>query len=302
MGAASVLRLQRARILALVLTALSLGVVGVSAFLRLYGAGLGCADWPACYGQLLAEATYSPPPLGRLVQRIVATSALLLTIALAWYVLRPQPLRPVARHVLILLGLMLFLSVVGIWSADPRLALVNFVNVLGGLALVSMSWRIVMASDGTATQDADRPDPLLAAGSALLTATVILGALIGARYAAAACVTLPFCGDSTWPAAAGGYALNPVATLAGPTPAGDAGGVALHLLHRYSAVIAVLLLGLAALRRLRRPAAWVLLGLLGLEVLLGALTVNSGSPLWTGVGHNIAAAALLAGAAQLRRT
>ena len=47
-------RERQVRALALATCLLGLGVVGVSAFLRLSGAGLGCADWPGCYGQVLA--------------------------------------------------------------------------------------------------------------------------------------------------------------------------------------------------------------------------------------------------------
>lgn len=261
-------RLRRVRRLAFLLTALSLGVVGVSAFLRLQGAGLGCADWPACYGQVLTAATHSPPPLGRLIHRIVATGALLLTIHLAWIGWRSRPWQPWARQAVILLGLMLFLSVVGVWSGDPRRTSVNFINLVGGLALVPMSWRIAMASTGAETPGRRLSSPALAAGTILLTAAVILGALIGARYAAL--------DDS-------------------------AGGIALHWLHRGLAVLACLLLGHAALRRPDRAASKALLGLLGLEILLGAITVMGDFPLWAAVGHNVAAAALLAGAAALRR-
>lgn len=267
-AASPAIRLRRVRTQAFLLTAFSLGVVGVSAFLRLQGAGLGCADWPACYGQLLMAATHSPPPLGRLIHRIVATSALLLAIYLAWYVLRPRPLSPVVRPVMALLGLMLFLSVVGIWSADPRRTLVNFINLVGGLGLVSMSWRIAMASTEAGMPGRTPSSPALTVGLILLAATVILGALIGASYAAL--------DDS-------------------------AGGIALHWLHRIGAIIAALLLGRIALKRLDRMASRVLLGLLGLEILLGAITVMGDFPLWAAVGHNVTAAALLACAAQFRR-
>lgn len=303
-GGADAGRLGRLRRIGMVLALLSLAVVAVSAYLRLVSADLGCSVWPECYGRFLTAGTYAPPAAGRLVHRFVATSALLLAIYACWIAFRPHRLTPVARQTLLLLGLMLFLSVVGIWSNDPRRVLVNFVNLVGGLGLVSMSWRIVMAT-GPAGRPA-RPDALLGGGLAALTATVLIGALIGARYAASACATLPDCGGTWLPAAGGLAALNPVATLTGPTPAGDAGGVALHLLHRICAVATLLLLGMAALRRRRdaaaRPAAAAVMVLLGGEFLLGLLTVATGYNLWLAIGHNVCAAALLAAAARLRQT
>lgn len=303
-AAADAGRLRRLRRLGLVLALLSLAVVAVSAYLRLVSADLGCGAWPECYGRFLAAGTYAPPAAGRLVHRFVATSALLLAIYACWIAFRPHRLAPVARQALLLLGLMLFLSVVGIWSNDPRRVLVNFVNLLGGLGLVSMSWRIVMAA-GAAEQPPARSDALLGAGLAALTATVLLGALIGARYAAAACATLPDCGGVWLPAVEGLAALNPVASLAGPTPAGDAGGVALHLLHRLSALATLLLLGFSAARRwghaAARPAVIAVVALLGCELVLGVLTVATGYSLWLAVGHNVCAAALLAAAAQMRQ-
>jgi cytochrome c oxidase assembly protein subunit 15 len=78
--------------------------------------------------------------------------------------------------------------------------------------------------------------------------------------------------------------------------------VALHLLHRYCAVAAMLLLGLGALRAqavdaTRKAGRW-LLALLLLELVLGSLTVVSGFSLWLAIGHSVGAAALFAAALQ----
>lgn len=294
---------RRLRALALLTCLLSLLVVAVSATLRLSGAGLGCADWPGCYGAILAGVPHAPWEGARLLHRIVATLALLAGILLAWRCWRPQPLQPAARYATLLLALMLMLSVLGVWSADPRMALVNFLNLVGGLGLVTFSWRVAITAEPSQMLERGGGGRLCRVALALLTLAVLLGALVGARYAAAACGTLPDCQGVWWPAPHGFLALNPFVTLAGPAAPGDAGATALHLLHRYAAALAALLFAIVAMRLRKVPrarnAALAVLTLLVLESGIGVLTVMSGFSLWLGVAHNVGAALLLAAAASL---
>lgn len=294
---------RQVRVLARLTCLLSLMVVGVSAYLRLSGAGLGCTDWPACYGQILSGTVHAPWVGARFVHRFVATSALLACIGLVWRCWRPQPLQPAARYAALLLALMLFLSIVGVWSSDPRQVLVNFVNLVGGLGLVSYAWRAAITAEPARWMERGRGGPVCRAALAMLTLTVCLGGLMGARYAASACGTLPHCQGVWWPALQGWTALNPVAVLSGPSKPGEAGGLALHLLHRYAGVLSAVLLAWAALRLRKAPqarnAALTTLTFLAIEALLGVLTVASDYSLWLAVAHNVGAAMLLAAAASL---
>ena len=298
---AAALRRRRVKRLAWVLCILALAVVGISAYVRLDAAGFGCADWPACYGEILAGKANLHSGIARPLHRLGASVALLLGFLLAWLCLQPQPLQPVARRAVALVLLMMVLAAVGIWSSDPHRAFVTFFNILGGLALVSLSWRVVLGAAGTAPPPVR--NPWLAPGLAALLTTLALGALIGARYAAVSCQTLPACGDVWWPTDAWA-ALNPFAIVAAPLAPGDSGGSALHLLHRYSALATLALLVPAAHRALRQPsersAARVVLALLAVEVVLGLFTVASGFNLWLGIAHSATAAALIAAAASLR--
>jgi heme A synthase len=285
---------------------LSLLVVLISAYLRLDGAGLGCADWPACYARLLALPPAAPDyGIARLLHRAAASLSLLLACVLAWQCWRRPVLRPVAFPATLLLSLMLALSALGIWSSDPRLTLVNLLNILGGLGLVSFSWRVALAGAPPAMllQRRVAPTLLLRLGAACLTLTVILGALIGAAYMASACTTFPDCQGRWWPVAPGWAALPTLAVLQAAPQSGDPVGVNLHLLHRYAAVATLLLLGAAGLQALaiaeQRRAAALLLVLLVATVALGILTVLAGFGLWLAVAHGVCAAALLATLASL---
>ncbi len=307
MIASQALRLRNIRSTALLLSDWSLLVVVLSAHLRLAGAGLGCADWPACYGQLLAG---EPQALHfgfvRLLHRATASLSLLFACYLAWQCLRRPAVESAGRSATLLLLLMLVLSALGIWSSDPRLALVSFLNIMGGLGLVTFSWRVVLAARPRSLLDTATPPTLrLRLGAGLLSLTVVLGALIGAGYAALACASFPDCGGNWWPLTAGWASLRPFATLTGPPLAGDPGGMTLHLLHRYAALATLLVLGSAGVQALadptRRQAAVALLLLLASEVALGSLMVLSGFNLWLAISHGACAAMLLAAVATLLR-
>ena len=297
-------RLKRIRFLALLLTVLSLAILLVSAYIRLNGAGLGCSPWPHCYGQVLVGGAYAHSDTARILHRAVASTALLLGFALAWQCLRPYPIQPPARYATALLALMILLTFVGIWSADPHRVWAGFINMLGGACLVLLSWRTALAA-GTGNEPAPRRPPaaLLHAGLGTLALTMALGALIGARYAAVACPMLTACGEVSWPAAAGWGALNPFTRVAVAASFGDEGGVALHLMHRYAALSTLLLLAIGGLRALAQPAsrgsAALLLALLLLQFALGVLTVLSGLSLGLAIAHGVNAAVLLAAGMQL---
>ena len=299
-------RLRKIRILALLLTGLSFAIIFVSVYIRLSMAGLGCADWPACYAQILAGGPHPHSGGVRILHRVTAALSLVLGFVTLSVCLRPTPIQPAVRHATQLLVLMILLTFIGLWSTDPHRAWTTFLNILGGLGLVSLSLGLYLAARPEAPPAMSSRFVLLPrAGLVALVLASALGALIGARYAAISCATTPACDGVWWPPVAGLGALNPFVTVAVAPLPGDAGGVLLHLLHRYVAVAALLLLGLAGWRALagdatRTAGRWLLV-LLVIEFALGSLTVVSGFSLWLALGHSVCAAALLASGIHLVR-
>jgi heme A synthase len=297
-------RLQKLRSPARLLAALSFLIVLISAYIRLSGAGFGCMDWPGCYGHLLVGGPHPHTGTVRILHRLIAALLLLLGFYIAWRCLRPTPIQPVARYATLLLALMILLTLVGLWSSDAHRVWASSFNMLGGAALVSLSWRMVLEADPvvSAPRTAGSSN-LMLVGLAALVLAIAFGVLIGARYAAISCTSTPSCAGVWWPTAVSWATLSPFTNIATPSLPGDAEGVTLHLLHRYCAAAAMLLMGAAGLQSLaandtRNTAQWLLV-LLALEFVLGSLTVVSGFSLWLGIGHSVCAAALLAVSTQL---
>lgn len=305
-------RLFLLRRMAWLCTVLMLATITLSAFMRHSQAGLGCVDWPACYGQhLRAVAPDAQPPAGhavaaaRLAHRVVASTTLVVVIlmVLSTLVTRPVLRRPGALS-LALLALALALAVLGIATPGARLPAVAMGNLLGGFVMLALCWRLA----ASARPDADvAPTGLgtwAVAGLVLLCGQLALGALVSASYAGLSCTDLADCARAARVAGWDVSALNPwrePVFSATAMPVNPGGALAL-LAHRIGAVVVLpvlALLGIAAWRRGRCRGGATLVLLAVLQLALGLSIVAAGLPLAVVLLHNLVAALLLATLARL---
>jgi len=289
---------------------LVLAITSLSAYIRLGNVGLGCAEWPQCYGGKLRQAQQGVDTkssesgstiAARMVHRIVAVAALLLIIVMAMACFAGKPiLWREGAMTLTLLALALFLAVLGRWSGGARVPAVNIANLLGGFAMLAFCWRLHQRAGSAPAAPGKSPLRLLAwLGVASVFVQIALGGLVSAGFAGLSCTGMPEC-DANVQVTMTLDALDPwrepvfAATL---TPPANPVGAAAHMAHRYGAtaiVLAVALLAWSAIRSGRRRAGWMLLGLLGSEIVLGVLLVFLSLPLGLALAHNLTAALLLA--------
>jgi heme a synthase len=284
----------------LVLAALLLVLVitTTSAYIRLSQAGFGCTDWPACYGRSVAT-----PSAGQLIpeqstlfwaralHRLGASSAgilLLLIVFLGWGELQGAAARLAAVATVALAAFLAWLGLI----TPSNLPAVTVGNLLGGMTLLALLWWLHQRGRGAGTGRT-----LHSLALAALALQIALGGMIGARRAVLSCVTLPACAGGWWPDSVDWRLFNPFLALS-ESGAGSATQEALIMSHRYgAALVATILcvLGLKAVRRGARVAAkgWLLLGVLGLQLLLGAGLVLANFPLPLALLHNLCAALLL---------
>ncbi|MEO8542585.1 MAG: COX15/CtaA family protein [Betaproteobacteria bacterium] len=289
--------------------ALVLAITSLSAFIRQSQAGLGCEPWPPCFGSALHAAQQgmvspvgdSPPvQMARLAHRVIATVALAgtATMVALCFMGRPKMWRK-GLLALALLTLALGLAVLGVWTKGSRLPAVAMGNLLGGMLMFALCWRLA-APLRRPDQEAGMAMRALA-GLAwfVLLGQLGLGALTSASYAGQSCTGVLDClraADAAhWPWAMLDPWREPVWDAA-RVPLNE-GAALTQLLHRAGAmVLALLLVALAtlALRGGRRREAWSLLILLALQLVAGVLMVDTGLALPLALAHNLLAALLLA--------
>ncbi len=310
--------------LALFATLLALLVVMLGAYTRLSHAGLGCPDWPGCYGfigvpmseqnQALAEARFPEAPLEvakgwyEMVHRYFAGSLGLVILALAIQALRHrgEPDQPL-KLPLALLGLVILQAAFGMWTVTLKLwPQVVTAHLLGGFATLGLLFLLCLRLRprlSVASKPPFRPPVALRGLAALALVLAIgqvaLGGWVSSNYAAVACIDLPTCHGQWWPAMdfANGFHLT---QHIGPNYLGgqldsDA-RTAIHMSHRLGALVLTLVL-LALAWRLRRGGlprlAGLLLLALGTQLALGISNVLLHLPLLVAVAHNAGGAVLL---------
>lgn len=306
------------RKLALLALCLASIVIVLGAYVRLADAGLGCPDWPGCYGQLsphhaaeqiaaaVEQAPHGPVSMAKawkeMGHRYLAASLGLLIIAIAWLAWRGRrrgelPLLPLA-----LVAVVIFQGLLGKWTVTLLLkpAIVTG-HLIGGLTTAALLAWLLLRESRVQRLSVPRGAALLARiAFVLLGAQIILGGWTSTNYAALACSDLPTCQGQWWPQTDYANAFHVVREL-GMTADGDllshAALTAIHLTHRIGAVIvstALLLLVAVLLRRqaTRKLGAWLAGGLL-LQVGLGLANVALSLPLPVAVGHNAGALLLV---------
>ena len=299
---------------------LTMAVILLGAYTRLTDAGLGCPDWPGCYGFLkvpvqehhiaAAQQAFPERPLephkawNEMVHRYFAGSLGLLIAAIFFVAMFNRQSPKLLPSVL--LALVVFQAALGMWTVTLNLLpLVVMGHLLGGfslLCLLAVHWLRLQPQYQLQQPQPPSLRPFAVLAILVLLAQIALGGWTAANYAALACIDLPIC-EAGWQQRLNiseafdlhlghdDYEYGVMSAEARQT---------VHVFHRLGAIVTLLtvaafLLQLwrkatcSALRRLALAAA----ALLTLQFSLGVLNVVLHLPLANAVAHNFVAANLL---------
>lgn len=310
------------RRLLLIATLLAFAVIALGAYVRLSDAGLGCPDWPGCYGHWLGvpEAPHEqhaaaqafpdrPVDTGKawkeMLHRYLAGTLGLLILTLTVISWRKEmrdrqsPALPTA-----LLGIVGLQAALGMWTVTLLLKpVIVTLHLIGGMTTLSLLAGMAVAHREISSATAVAASARLLAFAALLAIIVqiALGGWVSSNYAALACPDFPTCQGQWQPEMDFAHAFSLHREL-GQTADGQllplAALTAIHWTHRLGALIVALIVGTLAAVLIRGKDHWqswglVLLGLLLAQVGLGIGNVLLSLPLALAVAHNLGAAGLL---------
>jgi cytochrome c oxidase assembly protein subunit 15 len=296
-------------------------VIVLGAFTRLTDAGLGCPDWPGCYGEMIVPSSAEEvehkhyleqralePEKGwmEMIHRYFAGTLGLLILAIAvwsWLRRRSDPQQPVWLPAFVLV-LVVFQAALGMWTVTLLLKpVIVMAHLLGGLATFSLLVLLALRTG--------RRRPLVGApqwrragliGLFILVVQIALGGWTSTNYAALSCLDFPTCQGSWTPEMDfkeafvlwRGLGVNyEYGVLEHPAR------TAIHVTHRIGALVTFLYLGWLVVALMRAgngmAGAALLVGVLLLaQVALGIGNVLLHLPLGVATAHNGVAALLLA--------
>ena len=313
--------------LALLASVLALVVVVLGAFVRLSDAGLGCPDWPGCYGHIdvpktqqevqIANSVYPERPVEaakawkEMIHRYFAGMLGLLVLIMAVLAIRNR--HSEKQQVIVpvfLVGLIIFQALLGMWTVTVKLnPTIVMSHLMGGLATLSLLWWVSLRQGGlfvqrlAGTGDYSRLRRMALIGLVVVILQIMLGGWTSANYAALHCPDFPTCQGQWIP----GLDFTEAFTMWHGTEQNFEGGimdndarVTIHFIHRVMALITFVYLGVLALTlllnqryRSLRNFGVVLAVVLIAQVVLGISNVLLSLPLLVAVGHNAGAALLL---------
>ena len=299
---------------------LTMGVILLGAYTRLTDAGLGCPDWPGCYGFLKvphqehhiaqAEQAFPERPLephkawNEMVHRYFAGSLGLLIAAIFFSALINKQSPKLLPSVL--LALVVFQAALGMWTVTLNLLpLVVMGHLLGGftiLCLLAVHWLRLHPQRLVAEPELVSLKPFAALALVVLVSQIALGGWTAANYAALACIDLPIC-EAGWTQRLNiseafdlhlghdDYEYGVMSAEARQT---------VHVFHRFGAIVTLAIVASFLWQLWRRTSSALLrkltlagAALLAIQFSLGVLNVVLHLPLVNAVAHNFVAANLL---------
>lgn len=296
---------------------LALCVVILGAYVRLSNAGLGCPDWPGCYGRLfvtadmVAQQASGDRPFDRdkavkeMMHRYAAGALGILVVLMALISWRSAHREKTASSTL--LFLVVLQALLGMWTVTELLKpIIVVAHLLGGMLVLGLLYWIILRQLPRAATAGRAPGTgrkVLAVALAVLAVQMFSGGWTSANYAALICPEFPACrGGAYWPETD----FKEAFVLRREGRINYEGGIldapartAIHLTHRLGAALTFLVIlpvALCAMRRPGRPtrlAGGVLLLALCAQVSLGIANVLLRLPLPVAVAHNSVAALLM---------
>ena len=315
--------------LAAVATIFTFLVIILGAFTRLVDAGLGCPDWPACYGHILwpmteqevavANAAFPDTPVEHdktwpeQVHRLLATSLGIFCIAifiLAFKNRNREHLSSPFKLPMLILGMVILQGMFGRWTVTLNLwPQVVTAHLMGGFITASLLWLLTLRLanrqwhvDHRSFQSLKKIKPFLIISMLFVVIQIFLGGWTSSNYAALACPDFPMC-QGQWAPDMNFYKGFNFTQQIGPNYLGglmesDA-RTAIHYTHRIGAIIVTLLVGYLIYRlliiNLKFVKFWAfcLLFVLILQLSLGISNIIWSLPLEVAVAHNAIGALLL---------
>jgi len=307
---------------------LALVVIVLGAYVRLSHAGLGCPDWPGCYGHLLGipesnqeinQANQAYPERAveaakawkEVIHRYFAAAlgVLILLLALIAFAQRnKQDLH--LKLPILLVGLVIMQGLLGMWTVTLLLKpVIVMLHLLGGLSILSLLWWLVLNTPKRQTTESQQTLihnnkllSLLIVGLTLLIGQIMLGGWTSTNYAALACADFPTCQGQWWPETNFKEAFIFWRGLGQNYEFGvldNPARTAIHLSHRIFAIVVALYWLFTLMFALRNHASTVRKSAAAVGVLLiaqiglGISNIVFHLPISIAVMHNAGAALLL---------
>ena len=313
-----------------VLVFMTFDLIVFGAFTRLTDSGLGCPDWPGCYGTSnpwhalgeisLAEAAMPTGPVTvikawiEMIHRYLAMTVgalILIQVGLAWTKVRSLGKAPLVGS----LGLLTLVCVQGAFGAwtvtlklQPIIVTIHLMLALFLLAcLTAYAQHLWVEQSSPERQVQIKPlsAKLLLIAATVLAAQIFLGAWVSTNYAVLACPDFPTCMGSLWPETAWQEGFSLWRALGMNAQGEFISPLALqtiHWAHRVFAILVLIVLGSFAFSVLKvsHPALWkmfrfakLLLALLVLQLMTGISNVVFQWPLAAALMHTAGSAALV---------